>query len=418
MGDITCLADGFVQSVDFNETGLNANELVVGPTGSGKSFSNAYSRLLHTTESSVVVPIAKGAIKNKFYNMFVKRGYDVIDLNFADMDSSECGYDPFDYIKTDEDILQVSDRIIQSSSKDMLGNNDPYWSGAAKTTTAAIMSCTIQYAKDSNKKPCFADFLELHRSVKIEERNGRFYTSIDKYFQELEIRHPGNQASEWWKTIHGLSSKTASCVWSIVNYALADINSEAVSNITRRKKRIVLKDIGKKKTALFITTSPFNKATNKFVNIMYGDLFRELFNEAESNEDYKLKIPVHIICDDFACTSKIEGFADYISIFRAAGISVTMLLQSETQLTNMYGETDATTIINNCDTYVYLGGMDNKTCENVSKRANVPLKTIAEMPLEQVYVFRRGWKCFKGRRYQTLNDSEYIKLFEKEHVYG
>lgn len=63
MADLTCLAEGLVAPADFEQTGLNLNEIVVGPTGCGKSFSNAYSRLVLTTESSVVVPIAKKAIK-------------------------------------------------------------------------------------------------------------------------------------------------------------------------------------------------------------------------------------------------------------------------------------------------------------------------------------------------------------------
>ena len=38
-----------------------------------------------------------------------------------------------------------------------------------------------------------------------------------------------------------------------------------------------------------------------------------------------------------------------------------MLIQSETQLASIYGTDNAKTIINNCDTYIYLGGMDIAT---------------------------------------------------------
>ena len=62
------------------------------------------------------------------------------------------------------------------------------------------------------------------------------------------------------------------------------------------------------------------------------------------------------------------NFPEYISIFREKGISVTLLIQSESQLQGMYGRENATTIINNCDTYLYMGGMDLVTGRNISER--------------------------------------------------
>ena len=105
-------------------------------------------------------------------------------------------------------------------------------------------------------------------------------------------------------------------------------------------------------------------------------MIKVLFEEAESKENGKLEIPINIICDDFACGGKIRDFEQYISIFRAAGISVTLLLQSESQLSGMYGQTEATTIINNCDTYLYMGGMDIETCKNVALRMTWPLHKV------------------------------------------
>lgn len=78
----------------------------------------------------------------------------------------------------------------------------------------------------------------------------------------------------------------------------------------------------------------------------------------------------------------------------------------------MYGKEEATTIINNCDTYVYFGGMDSQTCESISKRRNIPVEDVYTMPLEQVMIFRRGSKPVTSRRYQTYEDPIYKKLFE------
>ena len=80
----------------------------------------------------------------------------------------------------------------------------------------------------------------------------------------------------------------------------------------------------------------------------------------------------------------------------------------------MYGKSEATTIINNCDTYVYFGGMDDETCYNISKRRNIPIEDVYTMPLEQVMVFRRGAKPKTARRYQTYEDKLYKELFSNK----
>lgn len=87
------------------------------------------------------------------------------------------------------------------------------------------------------------------------------------------------------------------------------------------------------------------------------------------------------ICDDFACGCPIPDFADYISVVRAAGISFSLLIQSQSQLETLYGPYKAQTIRNNCDRMVYLGGLDFPTCQDIAVRANVPLEKVLNMPL-------------------------------------
>lgn len=413
MKDLTCLADGQVFPASFEETGINCNELIIGPTGAGKTYSISLPRIVHTYNKSLVVPIAKKALREKCGKLLEERGYRVINLDYAYPENCVVGYDPMDYIHSAADVVQTAKNLIgMNESQTRTGGIDPYWNDSAASVLAAIIALVRLKAEYYGEKPSFVEVIEIYRSMKIEDNVGHFKSNLDPKFDRLESLYPGNQASELWKTIKGLASRTASCIISIVNNALDKIFSENIIEMMRKKERINFADLGKEKIALFVTTSPVNLTLQNFVNLMYADMFRTLFETAEMNEESCLDVPVHIICDDFACGSKINKFEDYISIFRAAGISVTLLLQSESQLSGMYGQTAATTIINNCDTYVYMGGRDVETCKSISCRVNKPVNVIMDMPLEQVMVFRRGATPVISRRYQILDDPFYIHMEE------
>ncbi|MBQ9199849.1 MAG: TraM recognition domain-containing protein [Lachnospiraceae bacterium] len=149
---------------------------------------------------------------------------------------------------------------------------------------------------------------------------------------------------------------------------------------------------------------------NYFVNMFYGQMFKQLFEYAESLPDGKFPNPVTVLADDFATGSRILNFPEYISIFREKQISVMLLIQSETQLERIYGYDDAVTIINNCDTYVYMGGMDLSTCRKISERLNAPLEDVLYMPIEQEVIFRRGQRPVVTQRYNVMDNPMYQSI--------
>ena len=413
MADFTCLADGYVFPADFEKTGVNLNEMVVGGTGSGKTMSVGYPRLVHTTDSSVVVPISKGAIKNEFTQMFLDRGYEVVDLDFTHPEKGKTGYDPLRYIKTDEDIIKLATAFVgEEMSRKRDGTQDPYWNMSTISVLAAEIGLAIFEKSLMGRHATMADVVALHRSLGLKDDGDVVTTNLDGRFAMMGKNKPGSQAPELWKTFTGLSVRTASCIYSMVNNSIDKVFTAGILEIVKKPEKIDFEELGKKKIALFVTCSPVNKAVIKFVNVMYSDLFSSLFNLSESLGS-RLPVPVHVICDDFACGCRIEGFEEYISIFRAAGISVTLLLQSESQLDAIYGEYGSATIINNCDTYVYMGGMDIATCRSVSERLDKPLHRVLNMPTGQVIVFRRGREPYVAKRYQILNDPVYRELKDK-----
>lgn len=406
IADRVILGEKCVYSTDSEVTGINNNVVVCGGSGCGKTMSISEPRMLETHTSSLVVTVTKRRIVNKYAEMFRQRGYEVLDLNFiSPMDSNIC-YDPLAYVKSYTDIPFLSRSVVMANSRKDKSNADPYWDDAA----TSLLSAETAYVMMTNKNATFADVLALHSQLEIDSGKDVIATTLDRKFDALASRHPDCFALTCWRSFKQLPIRTASCVYSALNTAIDNIFTPDIRKMISTKAKVDFRSMAEKRTVLFVSTSAVNPALNSFINIFYAQMIKQLFEYAEKLPEGRLPVPVHMLCDDFATGGRIMNFPEYISIFREKGISVTLMLQSESQLEGMYGSTDATTIINNCDTYVYMGGMDLKTAQNVSTRLNKPLEDVLYMPIGKEVVFRRGQRPMVTRRYDVRNDERYRRV--------
>lgn len=396
-----------VFSTDCNQTGLNNNVIVCASSGGGKTMSLLEPRLLETFESSLVVTCTKRRIVDKYRNVFLARGYKVLDLNFVRPKESNAAYDPLKYVSSYSDITFLAESIVKANpKKDGNTTADPYWDDAATSLMAAL----IAYVLMTQDNPTFADVLKLNDNLAIRDGGSRIETSLDDKFEKIAQKDSHCFAVSCWNSFKVLPIKTASCVYGTLNTTLDTIFSPELRTMISNKTKVDFEDIATQKTVLFMTSSAVNPTLNCFINMFYAQMFKQLFEYAESLPTGKLPIPVSVLADDFATGSRILNFPEYISIFREKQISVMLLLQSESQLERMYGYEDAVTIIDNCDTYIYMGGMNLKTCRNISERLNLPLDEVLYMPLGSEVIFRRGQRPIITQRYDVLHDKAYQKI--------
>lgn len=399
-------------STNTEKTQLNNNVIVCGSSGSGKTMSVTEMRLLETFNSSLVVNLSKRKLVTKYTPLFKERGYNVLDLNFVNPDKSDVSYNPLDYIKNYLDIGFLAQSIVKSDvQQEKKSYADPYWDQAA----ISLLSAEIAYVLITKENPTFNDVLKIQSDLCILDGDSIIQTSMDEKFSELKSNNLVNFAKSCWRTFRQLPMRTAGCVYSALNTTLDSIFGMELRKLIAVKNKLNFRKIADEKTLLFVSTSAVNPALKFYANLFYCQMFKELFEYAESRTDldYQLPIETHIICDDFA-TGHILNFSDYISIFREKKISVTLLIQSESQLASLYGHEDATTIRNNCDTYVYFGSCDLDTAKNISERLNASLEEILYMPLAKVVIFRRGSKPVIANRYNIKKNRLYQKI-TKQH---
>lgn len=406
--DQVILGDGpeCVFSTDSKITGINNNILVVGGSGSGKTVSVLEAILLETYQRSIITTVTKRKIVDKYTPLMDGRGYDVLNIDFVHPEHGNAAYDPLDYVNSYADITFVARSIVLANPKKERTTADPYWDDAAISLLSAIISFVL--VRRSN--PTFANVLEMLDCLTFEEAEGQIKTNYDEEFSFLESRDASHFAVTNWKSFKKLPVKTAGCVYGTLNTTVDSVFSPELRSMFRMRRKVDFEELSTNKTALFVISSPVNPSLNSFINMFYAHAFKQLFEFGEEQSDGMLPIPVHILADDFATGCPVPLFDQYISIFREKQISVTLLIQSESQLVSLYGIDAATTIINNCDSYVFMGSNDLVTAQNISIRSNRPVEDILHMKLGNQILFRRGAKPKLGKRYNIYENETYLKI--------
>ena len=421
--DDMILGEDVVSTFNVEETELNNNALIIAGTGGGKTFSITIPQILNTYNNNLVITCTKRKVVDDFEVLLRSRGYNVNIIDLTGMGKSTVRFDPFDYMIDETDIISFAKTVVQASKEGGIDLRDPYWDNSAVSLVSAEASALLEQRKHFEEgtmktamTPCLESLVNLHAGLKFIEtdRSGFTTSTLDTVFARLEQADSKSFAYRSFQTVAGLTSKTVSCIKSTVDTAFSNAFTPGVLRAADRRNAFSIEDFASRKSVLFLITSPMENSTKIYVNLIYSILFRYLFEIAEGSEGHKLPHPVHFICDDFACGCPIPDFADYISVVRAAGISFSLLIQSQSQLETLYGPYKAQTIRNNCDRMVYLGGMDLPTCEDIAKRADVPVQKVLNMPVGKSFVFERGKKAVYTDRYHTLEDPVYIMMEEQK----
>lgn len=408
--DRIILGDGYIYSTNSVETQLNNNVIVVGGSGSGKSMSYSEPCLLETKHSNLMIKLSKRKLIDKYKPLFKKRGYNVKILDLVHPAKSNVAFDPLYYVKSDTDAIHLAETLVKLDPEKSKPNNaDPYWDQSAILLVYSLILLSFAI----NENPSLSTVIKYIKQLKISDNLSNITTNLDDTFDAIEKQCPNHPAVAAWSSFSQLPPKTARCIYGTLISALDAVFTPGILEMMDKENKIDFEEIAQNKAAIFILTSAVSPAIHSFANLFFAYAIKELFEFAEEQPDGELPIPVHLLCDDFAVGGRIENFQEYISIFREKKIRVSMMLQSESQLVSLYGEDNATTIINNCDTYMYMGGMDLKTCDHISKRANLPLDDILYMPIGKSIIFRRGQKPIFANRYKTTDNSLYREITEQ-----
>ena len=410
--DSLILGDGpaGIYSMDPQESPVNNNVMVIAGTGGGKTKSVVEANLLHAQHQSMVVLLTKRRLLDQYRVHLKKRGYRIKILNLVNPDESAQGFDPMLHIKDDSDLALLGKSLMECTGD--TSEKDRYWQNSAASLFCAIAKLAIhKYGKAARMKHVLylLRYIDVNCSEYYDEDEDCMVQVSDccpkEDFEALREKDP-KMYSDWCQYKENAPNAAAS-IRGVLLTAINTMMTDGICNLMAKEQQLDFRSLVERKTVLFIVTSPVNPALHPFANLVFGSLFKELFEYAEELPGGRLPIPLTAICDDFATGGQIPNFQHHISIFREKGIAVMMLVQSLSQLAAMYGSYGAVTIRDNTDNIVYLGGNDLDTADQIARRINKPVDEVLALPIGQEYLFRRGQKPIQMQRYQIYDDPLY-----------
>lgn len=232
-----------------------------------------------------------------------------------------------------------------------------------------------------------SSIVELYRQLGME--NGK------KRFEVWCMEHPNSFAAKKYAMFCGVMNvdRTWGCISQFLAEALEPFDFREMEYIFGRTgagKKINLSDLWEKKKVIFLNISDTDRYADRVANLFYTQALQVLCAEADLRNEGRLPRPVRFILDDFAANVYIEDFDKLISVIRSRNISVSVILQSLTQLQSMYSKEQADTIVTNCDHLLYLGGQDIETARYIGYRSNKTEDHILLMPIGKAYLIERG----------------------------
>ncbi len=389
------LGHGYRVSNDTRQTQCNNNDIIWGGSGAGKTGSIVYTQL-KSLDSSLVVADTKGRLAGMFRKELAKKGFAIRVLDFCNPENS-CLYNPLDYIRKtgkgryrDQDIACLATALIPNLDK-----HEPFWEMSARTVVEMLVSYTMEALPK-----------EDHNMYTVSRLFRAFFRPFGEaaFLPWLEA-HPESLATKRYYQIKSMqgAEKMMSSIFGFVALGLKPFDYEEYRYIfdpgypaskkkgkTAKRTKVDIASIGQKKTVLFLNISDSDHSMDAIVNLFYTQCLQTLMAEADKNDDGKLGIPVRVILDDFASGCVIPDFDKLISVVRSRDIYLSICVQSISQINTLYSESQALTIINNCDHIVYLGGNDLSSARFIGTRAKKTEESILCMDRDKEYILEAG----------------------------
>ena len=254
---------------------------------------------------------------------------------------------------------------------------DPFWSSSATTILEGYINFLLEErVKDENGKLQFLpDEMINMRSVKmLHELGKRKITAKDNdncsCILEYCLKHYRKPTDMSYMKLQEFIDAPENTRGSI-SAVFADKIKYFLTNDDILKMTSVsdfdLKQLGEKKTAIFIAIHDEKGTYHELPSILISQIYEELIKSARKEKMSRLRMPVHVVWDEFANGAKWDNVVNALTAGLSRGVRFYLVIQDFAQLSTRYGKDKASTIRSNCQNLYYLLSGESETLEEISK---------------------------------------------------
>ena len=445
-------AQGLYLGLNGSWTQRNANAIVFGASGAGKSRFFLKPNILQANGCFIVTD-PSGDIMQGLGGFLKLMGYTVKCFNVQEMTES-CRFNPLYYVRKTTDIPIIVNTLIENTRGENTkpGGGDPFWDKATQSLLCAIIGYLFEVCPIEQRN--FSNVLEILNMAQISEGATELGDNdFDSLFKELGKADPSSYAYLNYRVFKQAPAKTALNVLISTGVLLSQyIGIHEFNNLTF-KDELELDKIGEEKYALFLNIPQEDTTYSWITAMLYSTVFRLMYAKGnkrmkeEGLDNPELKIPVRFLIDECANVGKIPNLDKILATCRKYRLSVVPIFQNYSQVVQVYGKEIANNIISNCDTFVFLGGSDDETlkivCNHLGKetvqtlsygnskgkmastsvnKQSVGKELMSRINVEQMsnamcLVFIRALKPFKVHKYKLEDHPHYRYTAEADKKY-
>lgn len=316
-------------SLNNQKTNRSANVLVIGGTGTGKTFKYLKPNLLQENCSQIVTD-PSGDIYRSFAPYLLSKGYNVMLFNANDFSESN-HYNPLENVydangEISENLVNILVTIYMKNAKASQeggkSSGDPFWDSSEKAFMMSLIYYTLEEDEDyllkgfdvevekpqqrgsratasPDGKPeteikhiqpleggrCFNTILRLVQEGKVSDNakeKSPLTLRLDNFFE----RKPKNKCKQYYDTFSIAPEKTANTILICTAVDLQIFATRDVDRITRTNKEfpdmnINIDKVATQQSYLFLGIPQAHQAFNFLIAMLYSQLYNRLYELGE-----------------------------------------------------------------------------------------------------------------------------------------